>query len=105
MLGDKFSLRYIPKFVDDLNEIVDYITLKLHSPDSAMKLVKKIESAIEERINYPLSFEPFQSNRKRRYPYYRIYVDNFTIYYVVIDNVMEVRRILYNGRDSKRFIE
>lgn len=105
MLGDKFSLRYIPKFADDLDRIVDYISLNLHSPESAMKLLKKIESAIEERTNCPLAFEPFQSNRKRKYLFYRIYVDNFTIYYVVIDNVMEIRRILYNRRDAEKIIE
>jgi len=28
----------------------------------------------------------------------RIYVDSFDVYYVVIDGVMEIRRILYNKR-------
>jgi len=105
MLDDKFSLRYTPKYVEDLNEIVDYITYKLHNSNSAMNLVKRIEDAILERLNCPLVFESFQSSRKRRYPYYRIYVDNFTIYYVVIDNIMEVRRILYSGRDSNKIIK
>ena len=43
------------------------------------------------------SFEPYRSLRERRYPYYRIYVKNFVVYYVVIDDegedkIMEVRR-------------
>ncbi len=105
MLGDKYSLRYVPMFINDLNEIVDYISIKLHNPESTMKLVKKIKNAIEERLNSPLSFEPFQSNRNRKYPYYRIYVDNFTIYYVAIESVMEIRRILYNGRDAGNIIK
>lgn len=105
MLGDKFSIRYTPKFLEDLNEIVDYITYKLHNPDSVMNLVKRIEDAILGRQNCPLAFEPFQSSRKHRYSYYRIYVDNFTIYYVVIDNIMEVRRIFYSGRDSNKIIK
>ena len=78
---------------------------KLHNPNSAMKLIDKIENAILERMNCPLSFESFQSNRKRKTPYYRIYVDNFTIYYVVIDDVMEVRRVLYKGRDMDKIIK
>lgn len=100
MLDDKYSLRYIPMFINDLGEIVDYISIILHNSESAMKLVKKIENAIDERSHCPLAFEPFQSNRNRKYPYYRIYVDNFTIYYVVIENFMEMRRILYNRRDA-----
>lgn len=40
----------------------------------------------------------------RKYFYYRIYVKNYVVYYVVIDNegdgkVMEVRRLLYNRQD------
>ena len=105
MLNDKFKLRYLPKYEDDLNDIVDYIIFKLNNPDSAMKLVGKAENAILERLNCPLSFEPYQSDRRRKNEYYRIYVDNFTIYYVVIDDVMEVRRILYSRRDTKRLIK
>ena len=104
MLNDKYSLRYIPRYEEDLNEIAEYIVFKLHNPDSAMKLIDKIENAIYKRLNCPLSFETFQSNRNRKYPYYRIYADNFIVYYVVIDDVMEVRRILYKGRDAGKII-
>ena len=105
MLDGKYSLRYIRRYEEDLNEIVDYIVFRLHNPDSAMKLIDKIENAILERLDCPLSFEPFQSNRKRRNPYYRIYVDNFTVFYVLIDHVMEVRRVLYKGRDTSKIIK
>ena len=104
MKESKYTLRYIPRYEEDLNEIVDYITFKLQSPHSAMKLVDKIENAILERLNCPLSFEIFHSSRKRKNPYYRIYVENFTML-VVIDVVMEVRRVLYKGRDSRRIIK
>ena len=105
MLNDKYELRYLPKYEDDLNEIVDYIIFKLNNPGSAIKLVEKVERAIIERLSCPLSFEPFQSDRKRKNQYYSIYVDNFTIYYIVIGDVMEVRRILYSRRDTKRIIK
>ncbi len=105
MQDNKYTLRYIPRFEKDLIGIVDYIVFTLHNPDSAMNLIDKIEKAILERLNYPLSFEPFQSNKKRGKPYYRIYVDNFTVFYVVIDNVMEVRRVLYKSRDVDKFVK
>lgn len=105
MKENNYSLRFIQKYEEDLNEIVDYIVYKLHNPHSAMKLVNKLESAILGRLSCPLSFEPYNSNRKRKNPYYRIYVDNFTIYYVVIGKVMEVRRVLYNGRNANNIIK
>lgn len=105
MVEGKYYLRYIPRFEADLNEIVDYLVFKLHNPNAAEKLINKIEHSITERLSCPLSFEPFHSDRKRKNPYYRIYVDSFTVFYVVIDNVMEVRRILYKGRDKANLIE
>ena len=36
--------------------------------------------------------------------YYRIYVRNYVIFYVVKGDVMEVRRILYSRRDLKNLI-
>ena len=105
MIGNKYNLRYLPKFEEDLNEIIDYIVYKLHSPESALRLVDKIENAILERLNCSLSFEPFQSNRRRKHPYYRIYVDNFIVYYVVIENIMEVRRVLYKARNTDNLIK
>ncbi len=55
------------------------------------------------------SFEPYHSVRGHRYSYYRIYVDNYIVYYVVIDDdpndlVMEVRRFLYNGQDRNNMV-
>ena len=40
-----------------------------------------------------------------KYPYYRIYVGNYTIYYVVIEDVMEVRRILYSKRNMEQILD
>ncbi|OGO78327.1 MAG: hypothetical protein A2Y23_04840 [Clostridiales bacterium GWB2_37_7] len=105
MLESKYSLRYLPKYEEDLIEIVDYIVYRLHSPVSATKLVDKIERAILERLSCPLSFEPFQSNRMRNNSYYRIYIDNFVVYYVVIEDVMEIRRVLYKGRNAEKLIK
>ena len=69
----------------------------------------KVESAIMARLPVTESFEPYHSIRERNYPYYRIYVDNYVIYYVVIsdnpdDLIMEVRRFLYNGQNRDKLV-
>lgn len=107
MFSKKYRLSYLPLFYEDLDEKVTYIAEKLKNPKAANDLLDKVESAIMERLPLAESFEPYHSVRERRYSYYRIYVDNYIIYYVVIDDdpndlIMEVRRFLYNGqnRDS-----
>ena len=41
---------------------------------------------------------------KYDYPYYRIRVKNYMIFYAVIDDVMEIRRLVYTSRDMKRYL-
>ena len=85
-----------------------YIAETLKNPQAANDLLDLVESVILERLPNAESFEPYRSLKERRYPYYRIYVKNFVIYYVVIGDegprkIMEVRRFLYSReyRDAK----
>ena len=101
MPDNKYRLRYLPRFYDELDDKVTYIAELLNNPQAAKELLDKVEEAILERLPMAESFEPYHSIKERRYKYYRIYVDNFIIYYVVIndnpdDLIMEVRRFLYN---------
>lgn len=98
-MAKDYKLRFLPLFEDDLNEIVDYITFELQNPTAAERLVDDVQQAIMERLLFAESFEPYRSSRNRKYPYYRIPVKNYTIFYVVIGDTMEVRRILYSRRD------
>ena len=109
MLSKKYRLTYLPLFYEELDEKVTYILETLKNPKAANDLLDKVETAIMDRLPVAESFEPYHSVRERRYSYYRIYVDNYVIYYVVIDDnpddlVMEVRRFLYNGQNRGKMI-
>ena len=109
MLSKKYRLRYLPLFYEDLDEKVTYILEKLKNPKAANELLDKVEAAIMKRLPVAESFEPYHSVRERRYAYYRIYVDNYIIFYVVIDDnpndlIMEVRRFLYNGQNREMMV-
>ena len=101
MTDKKYKLSFLPLFEQDLNDTVDYISLKLKNPEAARKLVNEIQTAIRKRQTCPESFAPYHSQKERKYPYYCIYVRNYTVYYVVIDDTMEVRRLLYQKRDRE----
>lgn len=100
MENKSYQLRYLPIFETDLLSTVNYITNILKNDDAALRLVDDIESAILKRLENPLAFEPYRSAKMREYPYYQIYVRN----YVVIGNVMEVRRLIYSARDTDRHL-
>lgn len=100
----KYKLRILPLFEDDLNEIVDYISVQLGNPIAAENLVAAVEDAIYNRLSFPEAFPRYRSVKDRKHSYYRIQVKNYTVFYVVIGDIMEVRRILYSRRDLPRHI-
>lgn len=100
----KYTLRYLPIAQQDLQEIVTYIKDILKNPIAAENTISKIEIAILERLEFPESFAIWQSKKPRDYPYRRINVGNYSVWYVVIDDVMEIRRVLYSRRDSEDLI-
>ena len=86
-----------------------YIRDKLHNTRAAEELIDDVETAINKRLSVPEAFEVYHSERNRKYPYYRIYVGNYIVYYVVkpgegTQNIMEVRRLLYSGRNRQELI-
>ncbi|MCP1101277.1 toxin ParE1/3/4 [Aequitasia blattaphilus] len=92
-----YKLQYLSLFEEDLLNAVLYISEELNNPYAAQRLIDDVERSILRRLVNPLSFEPFVSSKARDSLYYRIYVRNYTVYYVVIDEIMEVRRLLYNA--------
>ena len=94
-----YKLRFLPLFEDDLNTIIDYIVDCLKNPVAADNLINDIQAAVAERAACAEAFEQYHSAKERQYTYYRIYVHNYTIFYVVIADVMEVRRIIYSRRE------
>ena len=109
MVNRKYKLQYLPLFYEDFDEILSYIRDRLNNPEAAAELINQVEQAILERSYYPESFEKFQSVRDRKYPYYKIRVNNYLIFYVVYENsehekIMEVRRIMHSAGNQVSFI-
>ncbi len=101
----KYTLSYLPLFETDLDAAWRYIALKLHNPEAANKLVFDTEAAILKRLAAPEAFETRHIGKKREHPYCRIQVCNFAVWYVVIENVMEVRRFLYDRREAASLLK
>ena len=93
------ELRFTQDFINNLTEIVDYIACSLHNPDAAQRLSNDVQSAIQERLKAPTAFEPYHSRLSLSDTWYRIHVRNYTIFYVVKEDTMEVRRILFRRRN------
>ena len=100
----QYKLTYLPLFKQDLEEAALYIAYELQNPEAAQRLVDQVDRAILKRLENPESVEKYPSRYERKYPYYRIYVLNYVVYYVVFVGVMEVRRFLYKRRNVNRLL-
>lgn len=101
----QYKLRYLPLFYEDLEDKVVYIAEQLQNEQAASEMIDAVEQAILKRLPAAEAFEQYDSCRERETPYYRIYVKNYVIYYVVLNEgdykVMEVRRILYSKQNQE----
>lgn len=108
MTEKEYKLRYLPLFYQDLEQKVTYIAEQLQNVKAANDLIDAVENAILQRQPLAEAFEPYHSLKERRYPYYRIYVKNYVIWYVVINDgnskIMEIRRFLYNKQDMETLL-
>ena len=105
MADTKYKLRYLPLFYEDLEQKAVYIAKNLHNEKAANELLDAVERAILERQPVAEAFEPYHSMKERRYPYYRIYVKNFVVWYVVIDDEGEDKIMDYSDLLKLHIIE
>lgn len=110
MFDVKYNLEYLPLFYEDLEEKLFYIANTLNNPQAARELLDLVEHKILERQPIAETFERYNSKKERKYPYYRIYVKNYVVFYVVKETddpyvkVMEVRRFLYGRQNMPKWI-
>ena len=101
----EYTLRYLPIAKQDLSDAISFIMNEFQNPIAAENTLNKIEKAIMDRLEEsPESFAIWPSTKKREYPYRRINVGNYTVWYVVIDNIMEIRRIQPSSRIEENFL-
>ena len=90
-MTNNFEVRYSLEFFQELEAITFYIKSELKNNIASNKLIKKVDNAIQKRQKNPASYEQYKTNGG--YTYYKIYVDNYTIFYTITENSMEIRSI------------
>ena len=100
----RYSVRYLPLFWEDLSAAASYIAFELQNPAAAERLVNSVEAGIFEHLKNPTMAATYRTTRERPLPYYWFGVGNYMVFYVVIGDVVEVRRFLYKARNIESMI-
>ncbi|MBI4699353.1 MAG: type II toxin-antitoxin system RelE/ParE family toxin [Nitrospirae bacterium] len=92
----KYRIKYLPSAQRDLVEITEYI--KIDSPVSASKFLDRFDRSVVKLVNFPLMGQIPKDNRLMGMKYRVLVIDNYLVFYVVKDTIVEVRRILHGKR-------
>lgn len=95
----QFSVSFADTFLWDMIDINLYILEKSGNPDVSRRFYNDVLSAIDKRSFGADSYESYHP-----YPgspeYRRIYFGQYTIFYIIDDDCMDVRRILWSGVEA-----
>jgi len=93
---DKYKVKIYPAAKRDLNDIVNY--LNTLSPQAAIRyfdlLVDKIGSLVEMQERCPFVRDVALKAKGYRY----LIVESYLVFFVIKDDTVQIRRILYNKR-------
>ncbi|MBE5822246.1 MAG: type II toxin-antitoxin system RelE/ParE family toxin [Clostridiales bacterium] len=100
-MKNNYTIKYLPSFSEDLNSILYYMKYSLKDKELAKNFYNEVKKKIELRLLNPESFEVYRKTIDGKYNWYRIYFNNYTIFYTIKDYTMEVSRIIYSKRNLK----
>ena len=90
---------FTPLAMQDIDDIMAYITIDLFSPQAAERLLDRIEEELESVCDFPFS-RPVVANAILQAKGYRIIVvENFNLFYKIEDDTIVVYRVLYGRRN------
>jgi toxin ParE1/3/4 len=95
-MESNYLIKYLPAAENDLTEIIEYVMLD--NPQAAESLLNTFDDAISILALYPNSGAIPKDSRLQTLNYRMLVVDNYLVFYVLTNNVVEIRRILHGKR-------
>jgi addiction module RelE/StbE family toxin len=95
-MSKKYRIKYLPIAQQDLIEIIDYI--KKDNPAAALKLVNEIDDEILKLEDFPFMGITPKDLRLKSLNYKMLVIDNYLVFYVVKEDIVEIRRVLHGKR-------
>jgi plasmid stabilization system protein ParE len=102
----QYSVQITDKALEDMEEIYIYIAEQLQAPENAMGQYNRIAEAIQKLTVFPERVRIMESEPEHTIGLRQLTIDNFSVFYVIEDDMVIVTRVLYSASDiSKRLLE
>jgi len=99
------EIKYLPSFQQELNAIVEYIMFNLEAPQAALNLLDELEKSILNLKVNPLSHRLYRPVKPIKTEYRVLTVKNYLVFYVVLEETIEIHRIIYKKRNLSQLIQ
>jgi len=101
----KYKIQFMPLAIQDISEITDYISDVLGAPQAAYDLLIKIDEAAKILEQFPFAFPIYKDPAFVQSGYRIRNVGNYLLFYVIIGNLVEIRRVIYAKRNLPELLE
>lgn len=101
-----YSLGYLPLALQDMQDIVRYISFDLSNPSAAKNLASALVEAAEGLVDFPYSAPAFSPIRPLKREYRKLLVQNYFIFYWVDEGTksITVARVIYARRNYETLL-
>ena len=95
-MQNKYEIKYLPIAEEDLESIIDYVLVD--NPNYALQLLNKFNESILRLEDFPqlgtVPRDPFIAQMNYRV----LVVDSYLVFYVFVNDIIEIRRIINSKR-------
>ena len=101
-----YKIEYLQTAKDDMDNIIKYISYKLHNPISATKLATDFIKEINNVVIFPYGNNEYLPYKKLKNKYRKTKVKNYLIFYIINEqtNTIIIARVLYQRRNIKNIL-
>lgn len=99
-----YRIEFTDPASDDLVEIYDYIAKILREPRSAARIYRAIRRGIQSLATMPERFQVVYEPPYREMGVRKLFVENYTVFYIVGKDHVTVLRVLYNRREWQHIL-
>lgn len=100
-----YSVQLTEQARQDLRDIYEYIAFSLLEPGIAEKLIHRIMNNLDSLKEMPERFPLYQEEPWKSRNLRRMNIGNYSSFYIVTENAVQVIRIMYGGRDISNILK
>ena len=99
------DIKYLPSFYQELDAIVDYISLTLEAPKAALNLIEELDTSITNLLKNPNAHRLYRPIKSIKTQYRILTIKNYLVFYIVLEKYIEIHRIIYKKRNLSQLIK